>query len=905
MKDYSNISDEELLKAAGMGVGGGGVSTLSDADLYKIAGIDSTPQPMPKPTGLQSTVRGVQQGASFGFGDEIKSGIGAAVAKVFGGEATNDQSLGQLYDEALASERGKDKLAAETNPISYYAGDIAGGVALPVGAIKNAKTVGQLAGVGVGAGLIQGVGRSESENAQGLITDAAIGGAVGGVLTPAVSKAAGAASNLFRSNSTKAGATLEPDIGSASLRMNSNANTDEINSLLSNASDDVVKRFNAGVEAGLAPEESLIRAQAEKFGVRLSIGDITQNVSKQAEEDLALKGVYGQRAESQVRAFRDAQQQDLANLGENVSSSISGRAISNTNESDIADSIAQRLKMSAKEDKGVASAAYDTAKNLKAYAPIEVVKELPTALRKTLQEQQFDIESMPSVSKRLTEAERFMKGAEINNFTGVSLNTMENFRKRIVNSAVSSDAERTALGIMKRTYDSFSDDIIDQGLLKGTDDALSQIKEARGLWAAYKQKYYGADGKAVIGKVIDNDYTPEQTMQLLIGSGKIGAKKDAAKTVQQLKNILGENSEEFLQLKQAGFARLFGNNLQSILNGGNIEKAIVGGKYAQNVDDFLRTNDSLAEVLFKPDELNLIKNSARIAAQATTRQPGAVNQSGTAPGILRVVNQILERIPLVGKYASGLTNKAVAPIINAGKESSIAQSLRGDIPRNLNDIPSFSKVLGEKAGILAVDAEGNFVPVGSANIPSATVPAYVPVQSEPLPPPSNNGGGQSRIENSIDSAAELTGIESDLLRSIAKRESGFNAAAKNPNSTATGVFQITAPTWNQMVDKYGDSVGVKKGDIKDPEANVLIGALLTRENSIKLKSVLKRQPTPGEVYMAHFLGSSGALKLIKHNQSDITAARLFPAAAKANKNIFFSGRKPKTAKELYRSLSNI
>ncbi len=71
MKDYSNISDEELLKAAGMGVGGGGVSTLSDADLYKIAGIDSTPQPMPKPTGLQSTVRGVQQGASFGFGDEI------------------------------------------------------------------------------------------------------------------------------------------------------------------------------------------------------------------------------------------------------------------------------------------------------------------------------------------------------------------------------------------------------------------------------------------------------------------------------------------------------------------------------------------------------------------------------------------------------------------------------------------------------------------------------------------------------------------------------------------------------------------------------------------------------------------------------------------------------------------
>jgi len=51
------------------------------------------------------------------FGDEIKAGIAALTAKTFGGAATKDIDIGDLYREARNSERNKLKQAQETYPI--------------------------------------------------------------------------------------------------------------------------------------------------------------------------------------------------------------------------------------------------------------------------------------------------------------------------------------------------------------------------------------------------------------------------------------------------------------------------------------------------------------------------------------------------------------------------------------------------------------------------------------------------------------------------------------------------------------------------------------------------------------------------------------------------------------------
>lgn len=53
-------------------------------------------------------------------------------------------------------------------------------------------------------------------------------------------------------------------------------------------------------------------------------------------------------------------------------------------------------------------------------------------------------------------------------------------------------------------------------------------------------------------------------------------------------------------------------------------------------------------------------------------------------------------------------------------------------------------------------------------------------------------------------------VDPDLILRIAKCESGLNPKAKNPNSTASGVFQFINSTWNHYC----------KGDVFNAKDNV-------------------------------------------------------------------------------------
>jgi hypothetical protein len=78
----------------------------------------------------------------------------------------------------------------------------------------------------------------------------------------------------------------------------------------------------------------------------------------------------------------------------------------------------------------------------------------------------------------------------------------------------------------------------------------------------------------------------------------------------------------------------------------------------------------------------------------------------------------------------------------------------------------------------------------------------------------------------------------------------------------------------------------------------------TRSNAAQLAGMIGRQPTQSELYMAHFLGADGAGKLISAvaRQPDATAAAVFPAAAAANRSIFYDGARPRSVAEVYGKL---
>jgi hypothetical protein len=65
--------------------------------------------------------------------------------------------------------------------------------------------------------------------------------------------------------------------------------------------------------------------------------------------------------------------------------------------------------------------------------------------------------------------------------------------------------------------------------------------------------------------------------------------------------------------------------------------------------------------------------------------------------------------------------------------------------------------------------------------------------------------------------------------------------------------------------------------------------VFTQQNTTVLSKRLGRAPSEGELYIAHFFGPSGAAKAISLAQSNpnANAAEIFPAAASANRPIFY------------------
>ncbi len=172
----------------------------------------------------------------------------------------------------------------------------------------------------------------------------------------------------------------------------------------------------------------------------------------------------------------------------------------------------------------------------------------------------------------------------------------------------------------------------------------------------------------------------------------------------------------------------------------------------------------------------------------------------------------------------------------------------------------------------------------------------------------------SKITGAISQAARSTGISFEYLVTTAQIESRLNPKAQAPTSSASGLYQFIDQTWLGTLKKAGASLGLgqyadaisKTADghytvddpnmrteimqlRHDPSASALMAGAFTRNNETQLASVIGRQPSEGELYIAHFLGSGGAGKLISAaaDQPQANAAKMFPHAAGANRSVFY------------------
>lgn len=160
--------------------------------------------------------RGIQQGATFNFGDEIAGAKAASgipeniqraasvvpglnlIAPAVGAARMGYEALaGQgdatdAYNRTVEAQREGNKQAQEQRPYSTLAGNVAGALALPVGGVLNAATlparIGAGAAVGAGMGALAGAGEGEglADRASRATVGGGIGGLVGGAAAPVV-----------------------------------------------------------------------------------------------------------------------------------------------------------------------------------------------------------------------------------------------------------------------------------------------------------------------------------------------------------------------------------------------------------------------------------------------------------------------------------------------------------------------------------------------------------------------------------------------------------------------------------------------------------------------------------------------------------------------------------------------
>lgn len=181
----------------------------------------------------------------------------------------------------------------------------------------------------------------------------------------------------------------------------------------------------------------------------------------------------------------------------------------------------------------------------------------------------------------------------------------------------------------------------------------------------------------------------------------------------------------------------------------------------------------------------------------------------------------------------------------------------------------------------------------------------------------------------LNSAGTKSGVDFDYLLQTAIRESSLDPKARAPTSSATGLFQFLESTWLQVIKDEGPRLGyghyadavteTADGEFtvadkalrakilelrEDPQMAADLAAAFTRNNGVYLQEKFGRMPSPGELYIAHFLGARGAEKMFAAGLADPDriAAELFPRQAKSNPAIFYADGKARTIRQVYQAL---
>lgn len=151
------------------------------------------PSSQEDPGMVESALRGVEQGATLGFGDELNGGLETLLNRATGSPSSQGLNILDEYRKNRDESRQNFEAAEKANPYTSGIANFAGGL-LPAlvtaGGSVPEQGLASLAKMGAGYGALSGLGNSKADITKGEInqagSDAFLGGAIGSITAPIV-----------------------------------------------------------------------------------------------------------------------------------------------------------------------------------------------------------------------------------------------------------------------------------------------------------------------------------------------------------------------------------------------------------------------------------------------------------------------------------------------------------------------------------------------------------------------------------------------------------------------------------------------------------------------------------------------------------------------------------------------
>lgn len=468
-------------------------------------------------------------------------------------------------------------------------------------------------------------------------------------------------------------------------------------------------RLIAGLPAPAGPAPRRFDYADPEFGIPLTEGQYTGNLTRQQLEQRQAHAAFGEQPAQNILDFWRYQNQRgtdaFLDVGKDIVQGPRERAMvpagsrggrEYVDATQAMGTLRERLSERAQSLWRDTNEAFELARRAGGAVDVEeairvrdtVLAAAPENIRRGLASDPQAYPTLHAVRKRLDAFIPEVPEGQAARMDAEGLHHMRKIMSEAKADAGTSNTERRALGEMIETIDQEMLRVLDTGKLIGPPEAITAIKQGIRLRADYGRLYGPRRGRTrsgrnrtdnsgkVIEDIVENrDMADEDVLHAVFGKGRLGTNRSTLGVLKRVKDAAGPDSEEFQALRNAALEKLRDQVTQAGTD------AISPQKLATQWRELRRKRPELLGELFKTDEIKRIDRLVDAFAKTLYREE-AQNRSRSA----HMVEAIFKTLPVTMGAAAGAAGGGVPGAAAGAAGAFVAQRVGQDVRNALGKL---------------------------------------------------------------------------------------------------------------------------------------------------------------------------------------------------------------------------